>query len=195
MKQIIIIIAFCNIIVSNSCTPVAKILFGMKKPRVETDNSLKTFLKEIGITLDTLLVCKDSSNLFDILKDVNRVPEIEVFDCNGYFIPYKTSSDECNAGVEVFLEKMFSVKTYSVEQKNIQSRLTLLVDSKTHQSFKFDSLPKSEYYVLIYFAKYGGKKLNREHVTAWLSKINSLSAENSLKVTVLLTSYDFMNFW
>lgn len=181
--------------VLSNCTPIAKIIYGVKKPKVETDQSLRKFLFETGTSIDNLYVCKDSLSLYKQIKINSKIPEIEIFDCNGYFIPYKTNPNDCNAGIESFLEKIYSIKTYSVVQEGIQSRLINIVDCRTHLPVTFSSLPKSDYYILMSFTKYGGKKLNSSHVSVWINKINSLNSTNSIKSTVLLTSYDFMDFW
>ncbi|MBK7172035.1 MAG: hypothetical protein IPH84_02105 [Bacteroidales bacterium] len=86
-------------------------------------------------------------------------------------------------------------KTYSTGFENISSRLVHILDPKTNQVLSLKHLTKSDYYAILYFAKYAGKKLNKEHLNVWVEEIKKLNNESELKMTYLLVSLDFMDFW
>ena len=183
------------ILVLMSCTSIIKLCSGIKNPKPETKESISGFLDEIGYASNDFYIIKDSNAFMRMMRGISGVPEAEFFDCNGNFIPYKQSEKSCNAGIDSFIDQLMQNKIYSTNFNNINSRLVNILDANTMQSVTFQHLPKSDYYTILYFAKYTGKKLNKEHINVWIEEINNRNEEGNLKMCYLLVSLDFMDFW
>lgn len=195
MKKQIILLSLCSVVFLSGCSILARIVIGIKNPKIETKESLSGFLKKIGTPIETFYVCKDSISFMSMMKTVPGIPEAEFFDCNGNFIPYKKSAESCNAGIDSFLNQLMLNKTFATSFENINSRLVNLLDIQTNEALSLKQLPKSDYYVLLYFAKFTGVKMNKEHINIWIDEIEKQNQNSNLKMTYLLVSLDFMEFW
>jgi hypothetical protein len=177
------------------CTKIFMSIYGVKKPQVESDSSLCKFLGDIRTNSDHLFVCKDSISYNYFLRLKIGVPEAEFYDNTGHFINYKdTLNTNCNAGVDLFFDSIINTKVSSLNRDFIGNKLKYIVDSKSHNSISFDSLFKADYYVIIYFTKWSGKRINREHIRYWINKIDETN-KTDVKMTYILLSVDYMDFW
>jgi len=187
---------FLMVSVLCGCTRLMMFVWGVKEPKVETIASISEFTNSIGVHTENLMIAKDSVSLHELITSVKSIPEAEFFDCNGALIPYKDEgSNQCNAGVDAFIELLTIKRQLSTHSQHLQSRLSRMISIPSKQDVLFRSLPRSDYYVLLYFTKWSGKKVNREHITEWVNHIQSSNNSNEFIITYLIVNLDFMDVW
>jgi hypothetical protein len=171
------------------------ILYGVNKPKVENHESLSHFLEQINIDPSNLYCCNDSITYNKLIEIFSSAPDAEIFDANGFLIPYKDGKNiTCNAGLESFINKIIKTKQLATSFDGIEKRLSCIVNSKNKEAVSFESLPKSDYYILFYFMKWMGNRMNREHLTSWCQQVDTLNSENK-RITYLIISLDFIDPW
>ena len=183
----------CTIIIillTTGCMKVIMIIYGVKKPKIESTYSLNKFLNEIGVNSEHLYVCKDSLSQSSIIELGNGAPEAEFFDKNGFLIRYKDSSNiNCNADVDDFFDSLVNHKVASNNSAFIGDRLNCIIDSKQHNSISFDALPRADYFVILYFAKWTGKRVNKEHIATWINKLDEINKKDvRIELTLIITN-------
>jgi len=177
------------------CSKIALIIAGVEKPKPETTESLRGFLNTIGCVPKEFYITKDSIALIQLFKMQSSFPDAEFFDSNGFFLPYNENTENtCNAGIDRFIDQLAANKIMSTSLDNIQARLNCIINAHTHEKISFSELPRSDYYVIFYFTKWIGKKVNKEHLTSWVNQI-SLLDEGNYKMTYLIVSADYMSDW
>jgi len=168
---------------------------GVEEPKPETTQSLQQFLNSIDCFPDEFYILRDSSALLEVLKLQSSFPDAEFFDSNGFFLPYDENMEKaCNAGIDRYIDQIAANKIMSTSMDNIQARLNCIVNAHSHEGISFSDLPRSDYYVIFYFTKWIGKKVNKEHLISWVNQISSLD-EGKNKITYLILSADYMSDW
>lgn len=172
-----------------SCSPIVRLIYGVKKPKVENEESLKKYLGNVNIT-DKDVYTLDFEGYKKALKLINKkIPEVLIFDKNGKHIPY---GDEwaCNASAFDFIENLNDTTEFANSDKaNLQSLPFGLY------SLKGDSLgaPKldASFHIFIFWAKFAGK-LNKNHVKIWE---NQAINNTKTKIKVYKINMDFQEHW
>jgi hypothetical protein len=112
----IVIIAFIvfGLFSFTSCQYTLKTFYGIKKQKVETENSLKKYLKRKDINSDNIYTV-NQNDLIQIAKQIGGVPDILIFDKNGKNIIYKEEG-QCNAYAFNFIEELSNEMTSKLEK-------------------------------------------------------------------------------
>lgn len=188
MKKIVIPIlcALCCC----SCTPLARVLYGVKQPAVESPKTIVAFNKSMGFTNAPVYALKPDAWS---LKPSVEILDVYVFDKEGRFIPYKDpSKPNCSGPAELFLSYLDKQTTYLTgDEWTLNSFYALLqsLDCKavapTHQS-------DVDFYVFFTTAKFAGRKLQQKKTVVWM---DSLQQNHSVKVETILVNMDFQKCW
>ena len=95
MKKLFFIL-LTLVIALSSCMPIIKLYYGAKKPKVETEESLRKYLIKKEINADNIYAV-NFKDFIDIVNFIKGVPEILLFSSNNKLIKYKEDT-ACNAG-------------------------------------------------------------------------------------------------
>jgi hypothetical protein len=196
MKKSILI--FC--VISTMCLSCKQILlkqYGVTQPRLENYASLNAFLEKNGVVGMSIYALKDTATLNDqYRKKLVGMPEAYFYNKEGNFVPYKETAKSCNAGVSLFLDSIGGFNKLPFDAtKNIRALLPNIVELDKGNTVKtVSTLPKSDIYVVMNWAKYIGK-VNKAKTWDWLDIINKNREKNPLKITVILLSFDYQESW
>jgi len=182
---------FLFLILISSCTPVAKLICGFRKPKQEDKESLTHYLNKKRIKADNILVFADSLSFYKRLRAVKDLPQVRVFNREGMLVYFKDSTESCNGPAYDFTKticlfsnsKLSSSKTLSSETKNLLTidRLPAAISSGNDV----------DYFVFIYWARFEGR-FNKNHVRVWE---NNLTNVHGCKVSVYKIDMDWQKAW
>lgn len=180
---IIILISFTG------CKTILIKMYGVKKPSIETEVSIKNYALKIG--LDTLTIV--SVNVDDFVDIFSRrgIPEGLIFDKSGNYLEYKESDTSCNAGLFNYIPELNSNGSYNRSVKyNLTEEVSSLRNLKGQAIQEFNS-SEYDFLLFIYWAKWVGK-LNKDHVKEW----QQLALDNkNAKIKTILINLDIQENW
>lgn len=173
-----------------SCTWLLKKSYGIKKPKVETANSVRS--KAMGFGLDTSnIVTVKSTEFKEVLQTHKNIPDADIFDSEGKYIEYRATDTSCNAGLFGFIPALSKEKQYN------KTGLTTLEKEKARwldlqgKPLRNDFIRPADFYVVIYWTTWTGK-LNKDHVKAW----EKLAHENkNASIQVIKVDLDYQSHW
>jgi hypothetical protein len=170
-----------------TCTPVAKMIYGIKKPDIENEQSVKA--KALKFGLDTTNIVTVTSAAF--LKTLNQhgIPDAGIYDANGKYIEYRASDTACNAGLFKFIPELSRDKNY-----NRPDSLSLAGEFKKFRDLKgreLKTVGEADFYVLLYWSVWTGK-LNTDHVKVWEDAARN---NKSCKIEVIKVNLDIQEYW
>lgn len=188
-KKLLTISFLVVILTFISCSPIVRLIYGVKKPKVENEESLRKYLEKVNIT-DKDVYTLDFEGYKKALELINKkIPEVLIFDKNGKHIPY---GDEwaCNASAFDFIENLNDTTVYTNSEKVNLNNLPFGL-----YSLKGDSLgsPKLDvsFHIFIFWAKFAGK-LNKNHVKVW---DNQATNNTKTSIRVYKINMDFQEHW
>lgn len=172
----------------SSCSPIMKMLYGIKDPKVENEASLSKYMKKKDIYSDNVYTL-DFESYQKALKLINnKLPEVMIFDTQGNYIPY---GDEwaCNAGAFNFIEELNDTTDYSISNKTSIEELSSKLRNLKGEKVKVVN-ENENFYVFIFWAKFTGK-LNKDHVKVWEEQAN----QNNSNIQIIKVNMDFQEHW
>ena len=170
-----------------SCKPIVKTIYGVKKPALETDASIKAYLKQHEIdssrviTFPSLLSFAAASQ-----QQYLSIPDAMFFNKDGFLVPYKPTAQSCNADVSKFIDDLRNFKS-----KPVDSRVTLPIFQGMLQQ-KQEQTP-AEITVYITWSKFSGR-LNKTKAFEWVKALEKARREG-LQVSYYLLNCDFQKRW
>ncbi len=165
MKNVTIVLISMLFATFQSCNTIAKKVYGIKNPEIETVESIEKYLSSIDVSSENNVYCKDILSYKTVLDIFGKkLPEAILFNSEGKMLTYKKNNQDCNAGLFETIPSLSKNSNLQIlEGNDIQAFTTYLVD---RNSLKFRNLPKADYFLFINWAKYMGK-LNKDHVKVW----------------------------
>lgn len=184
-----ILLASCILWVCSSCMFLAKKIYRIHNPRIESTQSIEHYATKYGIQ-SPFYVYRDSATAMNDLMQAG-IPEAYFFTQQGYFIPYKKEGETCNAGVEAFISNITN-HLYTIDStRTLQQTLINFVHYKSHAPLRFEDLPKADYYIIANWAVWLGKV---NHIQDWQKAIEQARAKG-VSITLISVCADFQEFW
>lgn len=172
-----------------SCSPIVRLLYGIKKPKVENEESLKKYLEKVNIS-DKDVYTLDFEGYQKALELINKkIPEVLIFDKNGNYIPYGNEW-ACNASAFDFIVNLNDTTKYVISDKTNITSLPFSLYSLEGDSLGIPTLNES-FHLFIFWAKFAGK-LNKDHVKIWEKQAINNSKTN---IKVYKINMDFQEHW
>ncbi len=195
MKNNKIILLIIVTLFAASCKIVLKKIYGIRKPRTETEASLKKYLTRKGLTTDNLYTVNAEDFTTLMSEKLGGIPEILIFDKQGRSIIYQEklpeNSKACNAGAFGFLSALNAETPLQYDSTfSLQKFLPMLKDFKGNPNPpKLSS--EANFYLFIFWTRYIGR-LNKDHVKVWeeLAKNNS-----SVRIQTFKVNLDEQEWW
>ncbi len=190
MKNFLLILTPLLFTILHSCQPIAKTMYGIKNPKVETIESVDKYLRSIQSPSENNIYCKDFAAYQTVLNLFEKsLPEAILFNSNGKMLTYKRNNQDCNAGLFETIPGLSKNSNLPVlESNDIETFIAFLVD---RNGLKIQNLPEADYFLFINWAKFMGK-LNKDHVKAW----EDLAGKNeNTKIAVYKINMGIMESW
>jgi hypothetical protein len=168
------------------CQPIMKMLYGIKKPGVENETSIKKLAYKLELDTSNI-VTVNSLDFYSVLKE-QGIPDGAIFDSQGDYIEYRQTDSSCNAGLFAFIPELSLDKEY-----NRTNKTDLNTEFKKFRDLKgnvITSADHADFYLLIYWTAWAGR-LNKDHVKVWedLAKKNTNCTIKIIKVNLDLQEY------
>jgi hypothetical protein len=185
MKKIQFLLLFMLLV---NCKTLTKMSYGVRNPNFKTNNELYVFLKKNNINSKSIYFFKNFNNMVKGYElKYTTIPDAYFFNQNGNFIPYKNSTERCNAKVEDFITDLKNINNIKYEDKNIKDFISLLNNDKN------EAIKLNEITVIITWATYLGK-VNKEKAFEWI-KLLEQAKNNGIKINYYLVNYDLLESW
>lgn len=171
----------------SSCFKLILKIYGVKKPRVETAQSIRKKSHRFGLDT-TNIVTVNSKDFLRHFKDAH-FPDAAIFDSAGNYIEYRPVDSSCNAGLFDFMPALTKNAPY-----NRTGKTNLETEWNKYRGLRgqaLNPLPAADFYVLIYYTVWLGK-LNKDHVKIW----EDLAHQNkNCKIKVVKVNLDIQAWW
>lgn len=178
----------CFIFLSG-CKATLKSSYGIKKPQIENDKSIRSYLFKQGLDTSSVLVFKSLPAFIEASdKEFLNIPDAMFFNKNGDFIPYRESTSNCNANVDKFITDLKTIEKVQADKSKKMDVVLNLITLPDNQKIE-----KSEINVFITWATYAGK-LNREKAFEWVQLLDTAKKEG-VDVNYYLLNCDFQESW
>lgn len=181
---------FLMILLFSNCTKTILYGYGVRNPKIETQQSITSYLISNKLFSENSYALKDTAALNKYFLSGIRSPEIQFYDKNGFLMLYRDDK-KCNGqndSLISFLDEMNVVKIDS--SNNILEYITQLktLDGKAlnPEDFKYH-----DYYLVLYWAKWAGK-VNKIKMIDWEESIKN---KKNVKIKAIKVTSDYMNFW
>jgi len=192
MKKYIVLILSIPILTSCSYFLLKKMK--VTNPKLETVSSIKEYLIKKNIQERKLFFFKDLNSMTTFSNEYKLdIPEAYFFNKEGLLVPYKKTSQECNAHVSDFINDLSNFKTFPIDSSFSLKKINKLIVDEKNKSTLLDKT-NGNITIILSFAKYLGK-INDEHTFNWINLIKKVKKEKNINVDIILLNGDFMTFW
>ncbi|RZJ36006.1 MAG: hypothetical protein EOO51_02920 [Flavobacterium sp.] len=170
-----------------SCQSAAKLAYGVKAPRLESDASVKQYLRKNKVSVDTVYYFKDILAFAQASKmKLLSFPDALFFNENGQMVSYKKSAEDCNAGVDHFIKDLKNLSNAPEPEAVTLSDLSnLLLTNLPSNSNRIT--------VVLTFTIYSGR-VNDDHAFAWIALLDQ-AKKNNVAVDYYLLNCDYQKSW
>lgn len=190
MKNLIIILLTLSIW---GCTRILMITQEVKNPTIENYQSLNSFLKKKQIDTSEILCFRDTAALRVFYNRHIGLPESQFFNRNKLLVPYKSSPEQCNGMVSVFIENADSINLMKpIPGEKLEAYLEDVVYEADLRPFALEQ-EKYDLYLIMYWAKYLGK-VNKHKVFEWLQLVED-ARKRGLNIRVIKINADYQQGW
>ncbi|MBL7916116.1 MAG: hypothetical protein JNL49_13880 [Bacteroidia bacterium] len=161
---------YCLVLVLfTACNPVVRLLYGVKNPKVESKTTIEKFCKEMQFPNVPVFV-SHADNFF--VKKQLSDGEVYVYDRNGNFIPYKDpAKPNCSGPADLFLSYLDTATVYHFEPNFPMDSIERLLTDFDCRKVEIQKDTTTDFYVFITFAKYLGKKYQRQKASVWIDML------------------------
>lgn len=185
----IVFLAFLLLFLTQ-CNSFVKIIYGIKSPKVETEESLHKYLKRKKINTDNIYSISYEDLLYITKINNGSVINVMIFDSNNRLIKYKEDT-ACNATAFNFIENLTTDMEYTdIDSISLNNFLLKLKDFKGNP-IQLEKTDDIDFYLFIFWAKYAGK-LNKDHVKTWEKQAN---LNTKSKIKVFKVNLDMQKWW
>lgn len=171
------------------CTPILKIAYGIKDPKVESPETVQRQLRQWG--LDTAIPNYHVMSLGH-WKQLGKtfgtdMPEALFFDKNGRYVDYHLKAD-CNANVERFIDQLNPDTTLLPDPDTTRNLRQLL----SHLQPPLPALNNNADYTAVFvWGRFGGKVM-KDHLRPWITHAQN---QQKVKLQFFLLNMDFQDYW
>ncbi|HLA56460.1 MAG TPA: hypothetical protein VK623_10190 [Flavobacterium sp.] len=179
----IVIILICL----TGCKSILKTAYGIKKPKLEDDISIRKYLLKNHIDTSNVYVFKNLKAFTTASQmKILSVPDALFFNKIGFMVPYKESTVSCNANVDKFISDLAVFSALQYDETKKESDLLDLIVGNTQ-------VENADVNVFITWTVYAGK-LNKDKAFEWIKLLQSAKVKG-IKVNYFLLNCDYQKNW
>jgi hypothetical protein len=195
MKNFVLLL-FCSLLFL-SCKSIIIRMAGVKQPKIETLVSLKKYLEHKKVLAQDIYSFQSMDKLFEFynFKAIGNggAMEVFIFDKNGYLVAFKPDTIGCKAGLSPFLAEIEQkAKFNTVATIQIDTLLSQVRKNDEKKATLFKDLIRTDYYMLIYWAKYLGKSADK---VLYIQNDIDAAAKRGIKIHPIYISGDYIDDW
>lgn len=184
-------ILFLSLVFLSSCTPISKLILGIKKPKVESENSITKFMDSKGLPSADCYVFDDSIYVNVLQNNQRYVGAYEVFNSDwNKLVPTDSLTNQCYGRIDLALSQINETGTWmkdSVENYTSDLLQNHLLSLDKQDRILID-LDPNEHLVVFYWAKFmGGSTKNLLNIQ------NDLIASNVENLKIININMDIRN--
>lgn len=176
-----------------SCkTFILKSLYGIKKPKVESERSILKYASKKGLLQDNIFTLTQDDWTWAVqnISFAKSIPDIMVFDKNGNLLKYREES-QCNAKAFSFLSSLTKESKFEYDSLVTMKDLTIKLKDLKGNNTSFTINDSTDYYVFIFWAVWIGR-LNKDHVKEWETDAHN---NNNCSIKVVKVNMDRQEWW
>lgn len=174
----------------SSCTPVIKMIYGVKNPKPKTDEQViqysnKLFDKEYDMYRPV------DSTAYNALTDLklNSLPGIVFFDSDGNQKSiHKDTLEHCTASADVFIRHLNLLD--DAPSMNLNKSDILQYVHKINFKDKKEEQRDYKNSIIIFWADWIGPKLNKQATRDWLQVYSELAQKNQDNIDLKIINVD-----
>ena len=189
----LVIVLFILLVFLPSCkTFILKSLYGIKKPKVESERSILKYAFKKGLLQDNIFTLSQDDWTWAVqnISFAKSIPDIMVFDKNGNLLKYREES-QCNAKAFSFLSSLTKESKFEYDSLLTMKDLTTKLKDLKGNNTSFTINDSTDYYVFIFWAVWIGR-LNKDHVKEW--ETDALNNKNC-SIKVIKVNMDKQEWW
>lgn len=184
------------IISANSCSFIAKTFISSKfsDAKVETTLSTKQFqLDNSYDTTNSFIINADTSDAYKWMQ-MSIASDFQIFDSVGNILEYK---GEKSCGGSIFYDFIngnldsFKVEKATYNLKNLLQKCYDYSDIKGN----FETLPKTNYYVVTFWSKFAGGKFGYKQGVKFYEEAIRKQKKQDKKITLIKINTDLQEKW
>jgi len=156
------------------------LFYGIHQPKAETIENIYDYLERKKINDDNIYFFKDSLCYFDFLENQNKTSKVNIYNKDQFLLRI-IQKDTCSAQTEEMINELSLTNNYAIDSTNTLGQSLLNYVDRYGKGISVDSLAQSDYYVLMYWAKFAGK-LNKKNTAFWEKELNSKGDEMNIKI-------------
>jgi len=189
--KIIALLYFISLFFLFSCRPLAKVVYGLHKPRLESTRSVLKYAKSRDLDHVTILVPKDTASFLKLFYLFRATPDLYLFDSLGKSLLYSDNST-CNAPASSVIDSLCNwMYKRNPNGKELTQIFDCLKPLEKKDTLKFLEAQKMQvqFTGFITWTKYTGY-LNKNHVKPW---VKSLGNSRDCSWNAYLINMDFLD--
>jgi len=189
--SIAIIVVFS--IFSSCSLIIGKVFYGVRTPKVETEESLITYLKKNKLLTDNVY-CVPAQEFNEVLSlSKNKIPDVFIFNQNKDYLPYGEEW-ACNASVFDFIKNLNDTTVY--QTSNVVSLDVMLakfrnLDGTEVLEETVENIKNKKFIVVAFWSKWAGK-LNKTKVREWEQQAKN---NNNTEIVFVKLNMDIQKWW
>ncbi len=177
MKTLTLLLAY--MLLFTSCSTIMNAVMGVNEKDIA---KIKKSAEKYGFPDSLIVYIKDPYYFYSELDKLGGIPEVKVYNTQGFFVPYKEAK-LCNADAFPVLDSLCTKQNFVADTTlKIADELSRMV-SLSGNPVKIDS----GYTVFIYWATWA-MWLNKDHVAVWLKSLQ----KQSCNINILLVNMDLL---
>lgn len=189
MKKTYIFILFFAVILLSSCQPVLRMVWGVKKPKYESEADLKAYLQTSGLSPEYSFTL-DSLDWNKVINAKDRTfPDLLLFDTTGNRIPDKGM---CIPYSQNFVDTLISIHNRNFIKTN--SHLTFQDYAKMFRNYsgqKVTVCNNNHYKAIVIWAVFLGRRKGLKK----LKNVIYFVQHSKYPITLYLLNTDLQTYW
>ncbi len=175
------------------CNAIGRVMYGVKKPKVESKESILSFLEKKKLSTENVF-CVDMADFKPtLLLTKNKIPDVLIFNKKGEYLPYGEEW-ACNASAFDFIENLNDTTVYKTTDLTTLDNLLGKFKDLGGLELTTETLSKlksNNFVVVAFWTKWSGK-LNKTKVKEWETQ-----AKNNTKtsITFVKLNLDMQDWW
>ncbi len=185
------ILLFYLFIFLSGCSPVIRVIYDIREPKIESKEGLLKYLEKKNIATDNVVFFTDTTSRksrYEMLR--NKLIQIQVFDIQQVQIYYKDTLLDCNGPAYDYTNSICDDSVQKVNHNLKLHDITKNLIFSNGELLEKHLKRNMDYYVFIYWARSAGR-LNKTAVRQWEENLN---AQKNCKIQVVKVNLDKLDY-